>query len=418
MDNKREQEVQGEKSEAEGYPVQEIGIERPKPWSGPSHSCPEPAVALATDEEELTKADIQDEDLTVVGTTKETEEVEAAETEAEAEEEKGEAEEEEEEAEAEETEGEEVESGVQEAPENSQSEPGSQPSPLEGTEVLQTEVMLPATPTDGTAGQEKVSSRKRQNAKPGDPANTQRTPPSFRLQDFSFKIATRYYIAFLFLLLVSPVNSNLIPARTTSTSAHPHTHGYIGSGGKCVLCRDPQCAAHRLKICIDDNCTWLDRTLGIKNCSKDNLKPDEPCQLTDGSLVVQSDQLITFEGMKAIPSEIVFCTDLPLEPKSLPGQSMNTTANTTTPDTGPHRAAIWWSVGGVDIRVVSGVLIVIIIVVAAGIVWKYGKRLKRCKRTGLPPDGNGGNEKEKIPLQSHANGSVTQGPGNDGESAV
>ncbi|KAJ8262881.1 hypothetical protein COCON_G00153380, partial [Conger conger] len=83
---KKIQEVQGEKSEAVGYPVQEIGGERPRPWSGPSHSCPEPAVALATDEEEMTKADIQDEDLTVVGTTKETEEVEAGETEAEAEE--------------------------------------------------------------------------------------------------------------------------------------------------------------------------------------------------------------------------------------------------------------------------------------------------------------------------------------------
>ncbi|KAJ8262887.1 hypothetical protein COCON_G00153440, partial [Conger conger] len=312
---------------------------------------------------------------------------------------------------------------TQEAPENSQSELGSQP--LEGTEVLQTEVMLPATPTDGTAGQEKVSSRKRRNAKPGDPANTQRTPPPFHLQDFSFKIATRYYIAFLFLLLVSPVNSNLIPARTTSTSAHPHTRGYIGSGGKCVLCRDPQCAARRIKICID-NCTWLDRTWGIKHCSQDNLKPDEPCQLTDGSLVVQSDKPIYFEGndslsggMKAIPSEIVFCADLdlPPEPKSLPAPVVNTTASPTTPDTRNSGVDI-----GVVIRVVIGVLIgiLIVIVVAVGIIRR--KCRKRRDGTGpqnaAPPDGNAGNENEMIPLQGQANGNVTQGPGKDGESAV
>ncbi|XP_061115403.1 uncharacterized protein LOC133139928 isoform X2 [Conger conger] len=370
QDHPGEQEVQGEKSEAVGYPVPEIGGEGPRPWSGPSHSCPEPEAEAEEEEGEA-------------------EEGEAEETEGEAEE--GEAEETE--AEAEETEAEDVQSGVQEALENSQSEPGSQPSPLEGMEVLQTEVMLPATPTDGTAGQ---SSRKRRNEKPGDPANTQRTPPPFHLQGFSFKIATRYYITILILF-----QSNPIHARTTSTSAHPHTRGYIGSGGKCVLCRDPQCAAHRLKICIGDNCTWLNRTLGIKHCSKDNLKLDEPCQLTDRSLVVQSDKPITFEGndslsgdMKAIPSEIVS----PL---------VNTAANTMTPDTRNS---------GVDIRVVIGVLIVIIIVVAAGIiVWKYGKRRDRMSpQNTAPPDGNARNENEMSPLQSDANGNVTQGPGNDG----
>ncbi|XP_061117036.1 uncharacterized protein LOC133140817 isoform X2 [Conger conger] len=243
-------------------------------------------------------------------------------------------------------------SEVQKAPENCQSEPGLHPSPQEGMKVLQTEVLHPATPTDRTVGQKKVSSRNWWSAKPT-------------------------YIALLFLLLVPTVNFNPIPAR------------------KCALCRDPQCAAHRLKICRGDNCTWLDRTLGIKNCSKDNLKPDEPCQLMNGSLVVQSDQPISFEGMKAIPSKNVLCADLDLSPgpKSLLGQSMNTTANTTTPDTGLHRAAIGWSAGGVDIRVVIGVLIVIAVIIGI-IVWKCGKRC--CQRLGrmggpqnaAPPDGN------------------------------
>ncbi|KAJ8262896.1 hypothetical protein COCON_G00153530 [Conger conger] len=244
--------------------------------------------------------------------------------------------------------------------------------------VLQTEVLHPATPTDGTVGQ-KVSSRNWSSAKP-----------------------TWTVYALLFLLLVSTVNSNPIPAR------------------KCVLCRDPQCAAPCLKICIDDNCTWLN---GIKNCSKDNLTPDEPCQLMNGSLVVQSDQLITFEGMKAIPSKTVSCADLGLSPgpKSLLAPVVNTTANTTTPDTrNSDHAAIWWSVGGV-------VITVAIAVVIAVIVWKCGKRFKTCcqgldetvcPQNAVPPDGNAGNENEMSPLKSDANGNVTQGPGNDGESAM
>ncbi|XP_061079222.1 uncharacterized protein LOC133114042 [Conger conger] len=279
--------------------------ERPRPWSGPSHSCPEP-----TDEKEMTKAHIQDEDFTIVETT---EEVEPGETEGE----------------AEETEGEEVESGVQEAPENSQSEPASQPSPQE--EVLQMEVLLLATHTDATAGQEKVSSRKRRNVKPGDPASTQRTAPPLRLQDFSFKIATRYYIALLFLLLVSTVNSNPIPAR------------------QCALCLNSACATHILRICKGDDFIWLKGTSEIENCFKDSLKSDEPCQLLNGSLVVQSDQPISFEGkaslsggMEAFLSANVSCADLDLlpGPKSLPTSLVNTTTSTTTAETGPPSGVV------------------------------------------------------------------------------
>ncbi|XP_061117037.1 uncharacterized protein LOC133140817 isoform X3 [Conger conger] len=249
-------------------------------------------------------------------------------------------------------------SEVQKAPENCQSEPGLHPSPQEGMKVLQTEVLHPATPTDRTVGQKKVSSRNWWSAKPT-------------------------YIALLFLLLVPTVNFNPIPAR------------------KCALCRDPQCAAHRLKICRGDNCTWLDRTLGIKNCSKDNLKPDEPCQLMNGSLVVQSDQPISFEGMKAIPSKNVLCADLDLSPgpKSLLAPLVNTTANTPTPDTGSSsdRAAIWWSVGGVVITVGIAVIIAVI-----------GRKCrKRRDGTGpqnaAPPDENAGNEYEMSPLQGQAN---------------
>ncbi|KAJ8262876.1 hypothetical protein COCON_G00153330 [Conger conger] len=219
------------------------------------------------------------------------------------------------EGEAEETAAEEVQSGVQEAPENSQSEPGSQSSPLAGTEVLQTEVMLPAPPH--TAGQEKVSSRKRRNAKPGDPANTQRTPPPF------------IYIVLLFLFFVSTVNSNPI-------------HAMQGA-----LCRDPESAKNVSRIYKGDKLIWSNSYGRIKNCSKDNLKPDEPCWLPNGSLVVQSDQPLSFEGndslsggMKAFPSETVFCADLDLPPgpKSLPAPLVNTTANTTSPDTGPPSA--------------------------------------------------------------------------------
>ncbi|XP_061115912.1 uncharacterized protein LOC133140229 isoform X2 [Conger conger] len=157
-----------------------------------------------------------------------------------------------------------------------------------------TVVLHPATPTDGTVEQKKVSSRNWLNAKP----------------------TWTVYIVLLFLL--STVSSNPIHARTTSppsTSAHPHTPhgGDIGSGGQCALCLDPECATHIVRICNgDDLFIWKNGMLGIENCCKDNLKPDEPCQLTNGSLVVQSDQPLSFEGndslsggMKAFPTETV-----------------------------------------------------------------------------------------------------------------
>ncbi|KAJ8262898.1 hypothetical protein COCON_G00153550 [Conger conger] len=241
-----------------------------------------------------------------------------------------------------------------------------------------TVVLHPATPTDGTVEQKKVSSRNWLNAKP----------------------TWTVYIVLLFLL--STVSSNPIHARTTSppsTSAHPHTPhgGDIGSGGQCALCLDPECATHIVRICNgDDLFIWKNGMLGIENCCKDNLKPDEPCQLTNGSLVVQSDQPLSFEGndslsggMKAFPTETVSCAglDLPPGPKSLPG-----------------RAAI---IGGIFGGVAIGVVIVIM-------VRKYGK--KRRDRTGpqnaAPPDGNTENDNEMSPLQGQANGNVTQGPGN------
>ncbi|XP_061117590.1 uncharacterized protein LOC133141173 [Conger conger] len=347
MDHKCEQEVQGEKSE-------EIGGEGPRPWSGPSHSCPEPATEAEEGEAEETEAEAEETEAEAEEGEAEEEEGEAEEVEGEAEEEEGEAEEVE--GEAEETAAEEVQSGVQEAPENSQSEPGSQSSPLAGTEVLQTEVMLPAPPH--TAGQMKVSSRKRRNAKPGDPANTQRTPPPF------------IYIVLLFLFFVSTVNSNPI-------------HAMQGA-----LCRDPESAKNVSRIYKGDKLIWSNSYGRIKNCSKDNLKPDEPCWLPNGSLVVQSDQRISFEGndslsggMKAFPSETVFCADLDLPPgpKSLPAPLMNTTANTTSPDTGPpsDRAAIWWSVGGV----------VITVVITVGIAVVIGRK---CRKKVLPKTGQDG----------------------------
>ncbi|KAJ8262884.1 hypothetical protein COCON_G00153410 [Conger conger] len=161
--------------------------------------------------------------------------------------------------------------------------------------VQQTEVLHPATPTDGTVEQKKGSSRNWSSAKP-----------------------TWTVYALLFLLLVSTVNSNPIPAR------------------KCAVCLDRECATRVSKIYKGhDELIWSNGTLGIKNCSKDNLKPDEPCQLPNGSLVVQSDQLITFEGVGPFPSKTVFCADLDLPPgpKSLLDPLVSTTASTTTPDT-------------------------------------------------------------------------------------
>ncbi|KAJ8262879.1 hypothetical protein COCON_G00153360 [Conger conger] len=235
-------------------------------------------------------------------------------------------------------------SEVQEAPENCQSEPELHPLPQEDMEVLQ--VLCPATLTDRTVGQKKLFSRIWRKAKP------------------------MWTVYIVLLLLFSTVSSNPIHAR------------------QCVLCLHPQCAKHIRRICKGDDFIWSNRMLGIENCSKDNLKPNEPCQLMNGNLVVQSDQPLSFEGndslsggMKAFPSETVSCAglDLPPGPKFTPAPLVNTTAHTTTPDTGPpsDHAAIWWSVGGVAIGVVIGI-----------IVRKCWKRFKRCCRRR---DGTGRN---------------------------
>ncbi|XP_064153011.1 uncharacterized protein LOC135233423 isoform X1 [Anguilla rostrata] len=174
--------------------------------------------------------------------------------------------------------------------------------------------------TDRIAGQKKVF-RKRQKAKPkmqmaeaagteGGPRNT-RAP--FRLQNFMcFKISKCYTVLLLLVLLAFPVNSN-------ETSKQR----------MCAVCLEKDCAIGVRKIypAGSDIAVWpnANSPTGIQTCSMENLKPDAPCKMANGSLVQLADNPLQFEGIdtygvrRAFHSQILPCADLNLPSKPSSG---------------------------------------------------------------------------------------------------
>ncbi|XP_035248916.1 uncharacterized protein LOC118213831 isoform X1 [Anguilla anguilla] len=169
-------------------------------------------------------------------------------------------------------------------------------------------------------------------------------------------------------------------------------------GGQCAVCLEEGCktGVSRIILAKFDETLWQKENK-IPECSVSNPKPDAPCMMSNGNLVLRTEQTLHFEGKdgasgggKTFHSTNMPCADLDLPPslKSSSGapdlNQINATANPTT----THASA--WPPWKIAITVCGSVFAVIVIIGVSAIVI-YRRRHKR-RREGQdgerPPDNN------------------------------
>ncbi|XP_064152961.1 uncharacterized protein LOC135233402 [Anguilla rostrata] len=351
---KPEQEVQPENIEMIGCPVQESSCVKTRPWPSSdkqSHNHPGAVDTMGTNSKPVFA---HDEGLTVCEMTEDAEGVEEGKMEKKAEEKVAEA-----------------KLGVLCSPE------GMPRSCLSQEAEPQSPTMAEHKPrpdgssaeghikvTDRIAGQKKVF-WKRQKAKPkmqtaeaaGTEGGPQNTRAPFRLQDFMCsKISKHYTVLLLLDLLAFPVNSNETPKQRM-----------------CAVCLEKDCATG-VRIIYpagNDTAVWSKASspTGIQKCSMENLKPDAPCKMANGSLVQLANETLHFEGVDSsgerhtFNSQISPCDELNLPPSSTlsPTPIHNTSPPAATNDPGIIIGIIIGSVigsiGGIGIGIGIGFLI-------------------------------------------------------------
>ncbi|XP_035236371.1 uncharacterized protein LOC118207137 isoform X2 [Anguilla anguilla] len=412
---KPEQEVQPENIEMIGCPVQESSCVKTRPWPSSdkqSHNHPGAADTMGINSKPVFA---HDEGLTVCEMTEDAEGVEEGKMEKKAEEKVAEA-----------------KLGVLCSPEgmprsclSQEAEPQSptmaehKPRPDGSTAEGHIKV------TDRIAGQKKVF-RKRQKAKPkmqtaeaaGTEGGPQNTRAPFRLQDFMCsKISKCYTVLLLLDLLAFPVNSNETPKKRM-----------------CAVCLEKDCATgvRIIYLAGSDTLVWSKASspTGIQNCSMENLKPDAPCKMANGSLVQLANETLHFEGMNAhtFKSQISPCADLNLPPSStlsprIPHLAPMTKApirNTSPPAATNNSGSGIGIGGGIGIFIIG---IVIGIGIGIGIGFLIGKRNScgqgqdgdhRHGNNGVPPPDAEDRDEITIEIQplnaEVANGNVNEGP--------
>ncbi|XP_064153016.1 uncharacterized protein LOC135233423 isoform X6 [Anguilla rostrata] len=102
------------------------------------------------------------------------------------------------------------------------------------------------------------------------------------------------------------------------------------SPGMCAVCLEKDCTTGVREISLAGSITtvWVkaNSPTAIQNCSMENLKPDAPCKMANGSLAQLADNPLYFEGIdtygvrRGFHSQILPCADLNLPSKPSPGQ--------------------------------------------------------------------------------------------------
>ncbi|XP_035250141.1 uncharacterized protein LOC118214349 [Anguilla anguilla] len=168
--------------------------------------------------------------------------------------------------------------------------------------------------------------------------------------------------------------------------------------GQCAVCSEKGCKSgvSRIMLASSHKKLWKKGNEEIQNCFEDNLKEDTPCTLTNGNLVLRTEQTLHFEGKdgssddwKTFSSNNMPCTDLNLPPslKSSSGaldlDQTNATANlTTTP-------ASAWPPWKIAITVCGSVLAVIVITAVIVVIYREWHKRRREGQDGeRPPDNN------------------------------
>ncbi|XP_035248915.1 uncharacterized protein LOC118213830 [Anguilla anguilla] len=172
-------------------------------------------------------------------------------------------------------------------------------------------------------------------------------------------------------------------------------------GGQCAVCSEKGCKSgvSRIMLASSHKKLWTKGNEEIQNCFEDNLKEDTPCTLSNGNLVLRTEQTLHFEGKdgssedwKPFQSTNMLCADLDLPPslKSSSGapdlNQINATANPmTTPAPAPTMSP--WKTAGAA----GGSVFAVIVIIGVSAIVIYRRRHKR-RREGQdgerPPDNN------------------------------
>ncbi|KAI1900063.1 hypothetical protein AGOR_G00046170 [Albula goreensis] len=150
-------------------------------------------------------------------------------------------------------------------------------------------------------GANKRPSRTNAKASPAAVKRTKDTPPLNLKEFLVFKISKRYINFLLMALLWSPVAGYPTPEPSKQTEPVQ----------RCAVCLDRRCATEVIVIYEygSDKTIWEGQG-NHPNCSKENLKPDVPCQTKDGGLALLYNKPLEFEGNTSFDKTIMDCSKL------------------------------------------------------------------------------------------------------------
>ncbi|XP_035248914.1 uncharacterized protein LOC118213829 isoform X2 [Anguilla anguilla] len=162
------------------------------------------------------------------------------------------------------------------------------------------------------------------------------------------------------------------------------------SSEQCAVCLEEGCktGVSRIILAKCDKTLWQKKKK-IPECSVGNLKPDAPCMMSNGSLVLRTEQPLHFEDTdvgRTFRMDNMPCADLDLPPSlnlSVGAPDLNQINATTNSTTTPASA---WPPWKIAITVCGSVAVIGVIAIVI-----YRRRHKR-RREGQdgerPPDNN------------------------------